>query len=59
MMVTMDVTVYSGCLGADNLPPLLASRAAMVTLDHMGCFVIGNGSPLLVDGARMVTLDGG
>jgi hypothetical protein len=59
VMVTMDVTVYFGFLGADNLPPSLADRAAMVTLDCMGCSIIGGGSPLLGDGARMVTSDGG
>jgi hypothetical protein len=50
-MVTLDVTVYSGCLGTNNVPPSLAGEAMMVTLDHTGCSVIDGESTLLFDGA--------
>jgi hypothetical protein len=58
-MVTLDVTVYSGCLGTDNVPPSLAGEAMMVTLDRTGCSVIGGRSTLLFDEVWMVTPDGG
>jgi hypothetical protein len=59
MIVTLDVMVCFGSLGANNAPHLLASAAVMVTLDRTGCASIGGESPLLVDGARKVTPSGG
>jgi hypothetical protein len=59
VIVTLDVTVCSGCLGVENMPYSLAGRAVMVTMDHMCCSSVGSESPLLVDGVQMVTLSYG
>jgi hypothetical protein len=55
MIVTLEVTVCSGWLGADNTPHSLADRAVMVTMDHTCYSSIDCESPLLVDRVRMVT----